>query len=71
MQEFEVVYTVDGKGYTKDLPWLDSRHTDEKAAQQAAETLNDWFIYRNYLSHNIWINVRNVTEWVPLEPKVD
>lgn len=61
-KEYMVVYTINGQGYTRDLPWVDKTTDDEVEAQNDLAMLkvaNDSF----GRVHEEWIMWREVGEW--------
>ena len=62
MKEYQVVYLIEGKGYTKDLPWIDVVTDDFGDAQTALKDLKDYHELCSYGSEE-WIEEREVTEW--------
>jgi hypothetical protein len=66
MTEYQVVYTINGEGYTNDLPWIDTRTDDLEEAKSILKILkaaNDSFSKM----HEEWIEVRQVTSWSRLD----
>lgn len=64
MKEYRIMYTIDGKGFTKTDAWIDCEPETWEDAVQALSDLNEY--NKNYLpthTHDTWIEKRDVTPW--------
>lgn len=63
MKQFRVCYTVNGLGYTKDEPWIDSDCSTFEESRRCKEDCVEFLKSRGYPVFDVWIAEREVSEW--------
>lgn len=68
MTEYQIVYTINGEGYTKDLPWI---FAETREPKMISVLLDDVIKYLNIhsKSYEVWVVSREVTEWTRVDPE--
>lgn len=62
MKEYRICYTIDGRGYSKDEPWLfDDADNKDDATELLAEA-SEW-VARYSTNYEVWAEAREVTPW--------
>lgn len=66
-KEYMICYTVNGQGYTKDEPWIDTTTEDVK---ELVELYKDFVVYMVQYQpvHEIWIECREIGPWQRVDP---
>ena len=67
MKEYMICYTINGQGYTKNEPWIDTRTEDPEEARQSYNDFLEYLIEYHPL-HEVWIESRNIGPWERLDP---
>jgi hypothetical protein len=65
MKEYQICYTINDKGYTRDLPWIYDLAQSEEEAKSMLEEAHIYLSYYN--SYSVWVNVRQVTDWTRVD----
>lgn len=66
MKQYRVFYTVDGKGYSPQEPWIDSDCSTFEEARRGKEYCLEFLKSRGYPVFDVWIGSREVSEWTRL-----
>lgn len=65
MKEYVIHYTVNGKGFDKDLPWIYDTAATPEDARQAHEDAVDWL--RHSQEPVVWVEAREVGPWTRVD----
>ena len=70
MKEYRIMYTIDGKGFTKDDAWIDCEADTLPEAIEALAHLDEYNATKlPGHEHETWIEKREVTPWKRLDIK--
>jgi hypothetical protein len=62
--EYRVLYTIDGKGFVDDIPWVEIETNVVEEARQAYYDLLTWFREHDENTQiQVWIEVRSINPW--------
>jgi hypothetical protein len=62
MEEYRICYTMEGRGFTKDEPWLSDDADNRTDATELLAEANKW-IARYSNDYEVWVECREVTPW--------
>jgi hypothetical protein len=66
MKEYVINYTVNGKGFSQELPWIFDLVYNAQEARQAYQDAVDYL--QQYNQADVWVEARQVGSWERLDP---